>query len=297
MRNLFKSAAILIAALLLAGASGCAEGKSRSNFGGVEIGAITYSYRSMPDQSLAATLDYAVQSGLGSVELMGTPVEAYLGKPDTKDAEAIKKWRLSVSMDKVKEIRKMFKDKGVNIHILKLGDPKWSDEEIDYAFNVCKALGAKGITTEVSVESAQRLQPFAAKHKLYAIFHNHGQPGNPDFSFDKILDCGPNIMLNFDIGHYFGATGINPCELMKRLHNRIVSIHVKDKTAKTAADPDKNRPFGRGDTPVNEVLQLIQKEKWPIYCDIELEYDIPEGSDAVKETAKCAEYCKAALVK
>lgn len=297
MRNLFKSAAILIAALLLAGASGCAEGKSRSNFGGVEIGAITYSYRSMPDQSLAATLDYAVQSGLGSVELMGTPVEAYLGKPDTKDAEAIKKWRLSVSMDKVKEIRKMFKDKGVNIHILKLGDPKWSDEEIDYAFNVCKALGAKGITTEVSVESAQRLQPFAAKHKLYAIFHNHGQPGNPDFSFDKILDCGPNIMLNFDIGHYFGATGINPCELMKRLHNRIVSIHVKDKTAKTAADPDKNRPFGQGDTPVNEVLQLIQKEKWPIYCDIELEYDIPEGSDAVKETAKCAEYCKAALVK
>lgn len=264
---------------------------------GVQIGAITYSYRSMPDQSLEATLEYVVQSGVASVELMGGPVEAYMGKPDTQDADAIRQWRTSVSMDKAKEIKKMFNAKGINIHILKLGDARWSDEEIDYAFETCKALGAKGITTEVSEESALRLQPFAAKHKLYVILHNHGQPGNPDFSFDRLLDCGPNVMLNFDIGHYFGATGIHPNELIKRLHTRIVSIHVKDKTAKTAADPDKNRPFGQGDTPVHEVLQLIQKEKWPINCDIELEYTIPDNSDAVKEVAKCVEYCKAVLAK
>jgi hypothetical protein len=28
---------------------------------------------------------------------------------------------------------------------------------------------------------------------------------------------------------------------------------------------------------------------------IELEYEVPQGSDAVKEVAKCLEYCKAAL--
>ena len=297
MKKIIKSVAVLVAALIAVSCGGSSSDKPNSKFGGVQIGAITYSYRSMPDQSLSAILDYAVQSGISSIELMGGPVEEYLGIPNTKDADELKKWRLSVSMDKVKEIRKMFNDRGVNIHILKLGNPGWSDEEIDYAFNACKAIGAKGITTEVSVESAQRLHPFAAKHKLYVIFHNHGQPGNPEFSFDKILECGPNVMLNFDIGHYFGATGVHPNELIKRLHDRIFSIHVKDKTAKTAADPDKNRPFGQGDTPVIEVLQLIQKEKWPIYCDIELEYTIPESSDAVTEVTKCVEYCKAALVK
>jgi hypothetical protein len=44
------------------------------------------------------------------------------------------------------------------------------------------------------------------------------------------------------------------------------------------------------------MLQLIQKKGWPIYCDIELEYTVPAESDAVKETAKCVEYCRAALL-
>jgi sugar phosphate isomerase/epimerase len=276
--------------------SSLASEKPNSKIKGVQIGTITYSYRSLPDQSLTAILDYTVRSGISSVELMGGCVEEYAGIPKGQGAEAIRQWRTAVSMDKFKEIKKLFNDKGVKIHILKLGDANWSDEEIDYAFRACKAVGAKGITTEVSEQAAKRLSPFADKHKLYVILHNHGQPGKPDFSFDKMLACGPRVMLNFDEGHYFGATGIHPNELIKRLHNRIFSIHFKDKTSKTAVDPDKNRPFGEGDTPVGEILQLIQKEKWPIYCDIELEYAYPETSDAVTEVIKCLNFCKNALM-
>jgi sugar phosphate isomerase/epimerase len=266
--------------------------KPNSKFGGVQIGAITYSYRDLPDQSLTAILDYVVKSGINSVELMGGAVEKYAGI----DRNNAREWRSTVSMDKFKEIRKLFKSKGVEIHILKLGDAGWSDAEIDYAFKACKAVGAKGITVEISEDAAKRLAPFADKHKLYVIFHNHGQPGSPDFSFDKPLSYSPRLMLNFDAGHYFGATGIHPNELIKRLHDRIFSIHVKDKTAKTASDPDKNRPFGEGDTPVIEMLKLIQKEKWPIYCDIELEYNVPVDSDPVKEVIRCVEFCKKGLL-
>jgi sugar phosphate isomerase/epimerase len=267
--------------------------KPNSKFGGVQIGAITYSFRSMPDQTLAATLDYAVKAGLSSVELMGGPVEQYAGIPS--DEGAIRRWRSTVSMDKFKEIKKLFKDKGVKIDILKLGDSNWSDEEIDYAFKVCKTLGARGITTEISIESALRLLPFAEKHQLYVIFHNHGQPGDPDFSFEKVLSLGGWLMLNFDAGHYYGATGLNPCDLIRRLHNRIASIHVKDKTGPKATPADTNRPWGEGQTPVTELLQLIRNEKWPVTCDIELEYDIPAGSDAVEEVSKCVDYCRKAL--
>ena len=42
--------------------------------------------------------------------------------------------------------------------------------------------------------------------------------------------------------------------------------------------------------------KLIQDKKWPITCDIELEYTIPEGSDAVKEVVKCVDYCRKALI-
>lgn len=269
-----------------------ASEKPNSKYKGVQVGAITYSFRSMEDQSLPAILDYTLQAGISSVELMGGSVEEYLGIPKSKDPDEIKKWRCSVSMDKFKSIKKMFNDKGVNIHILKLGEPKWSDEEINYAFRACKAIGAKGITMEISEEAAKRMAPFADKHKLYAILHNHGQPGNPNFSFDKPLSYGTRLMLNLDVGHYFGATGLHPNALIERLHDRIFSIHVKDKTAKTASPADTNRPLGSGDTPLGDILQQIKKNKWPIYCDIELEYDLPTNSNAVKEVTTCVDYCR-----
>ena len=50
-----------------------------------------------------------------------------------------------------------------------------------------------------------------------------------------------------------------------------------------------------GQTPIKEILQLLRKEKWTFPADIELEYKIPGDSDAVKEVAKCAQYCRAAL--
>ena len=290
-----KAMTILVLAVFGFQCSASAAPKEGSKFAGVQIGTITYSYRSMPDQSIQAILNYAVESGLSSVELMGGAVEEYAGIPKGNDAAAIQKWRSSVKMDKIKEIRKMFNDKGVKINILKLGDSKWSDGEIDYAFNAANTLGAKGITMEISEDAAKRMEPFAEKHHSYIIFHNHGQPGDPNFSFDKVLALGSHLRLNLDCGHYFGATGLDPTLIIERLHNRIVSLHLKDKTSPKASDPNKNQVWGQGETPLAKILQLVQKKKYPIECDIELEYTVPEGSDAVKEVAKCFEYCRTAL--
>ena len=53
------------------------QAKPNSKFAGVQIGTITYSYRSMPDQSAEATLKYLVDSGISACELMGGPVDAW----------------------------------------------------------------------------------------------------------------------------------------------------------------------------------------------------------------------------
>ncbi|MBV6640128.1 MAG: sugar phosphate isomerase/epimerase, partial [Cyclobacteriaceae bacterium] len=146
-----------------------------------------------------------------------------------------------------------------------------------------------------SEEAAERMAPFAEKHDKYVIFHNHGQPGDPNFSFDRVLAFGPKLMLNLDIGHYYGATGKNPADVIERLHDRIISLHIKDKTGPDATEPNSNRPFGEGGTPIGDVLKVIQKNGWPIIGDIELEYKVPEGSDPVAEVKKCFEYCKGLL--
>jgi len=48
--------------------------------------------------------------------------------------------------------------------------------------------------------------------------------------------------------------------------------------------------------PLADVLKLIQKENWPIYCDIELEYDIKPWSDSVREVRTCVQYARQILI-
>jgi len=287
-----------------------------SNYGGVQIGAITYSFRSI--REVDAVLQACVDAGLSSVELMGTGIEAYLGAPvnpisrrqmrnpdaltdEQKEAlkkyqEEIKVWRYSEeTMGKYVALKKKFNDAGVNIHIY-----KWtagmSDEELDYSFRVAKTLGAIGITTEIGEENCTKVGAAAERAGMVAIFHNHYQYAQEDFDVDKLLALSPANRLNFDIGHYLGSTGKDPVAFIEKYHQQISSIHVKDKTTKdNEVKGNVNMAFGKGDTPIKEVLHLIQKNNWPIYCDIELEYKIPEGSDAVKETAICREFCRQIL--
>ena len=278
---------------------------------GVQLGCTTYSYRNIP-HSLDEVLGYLLQAGINAVE-MRLVLEEGLGIPqppqrlprnaDDKTkaeyVEAVKaireeqrKWRLSLSMDKYEEILKMYNDAGVEIHIAKFAPASWSDEEIDYAYNATKVLRAYGITDECSDAACQRLGPFAEKHKKLAIYHTHQQFARPDFDIEKLLSYSPANRLNFDAGHYFGATGLHPNNIIEKYHNVIPMIHMKDKTGPKSDPPDADRPFGKGEVPIADVLLLLKKEKWPIDVFVEMEYDIPEGSDAAKEVTNCIEYMR-----
>jgi sugar phosphate isomerase/epimerase len=67
-----------------------------------------------------------------------------------------------------------------------------------------------------------------------------------------------------------------------------VTLHIKDRK-KNQGD---NVPFGQGDTPIKEVLQVLKTNRYPIPANIEYEY---KGGDTVEEVRKCYEYCKQAL--
>ena len=99
---------------------------------------------------------------------------------------------------------------------------------------------------------------------------------------------------NLDCGH--GSAGTEdgaPIPVRMKHHSRIASMHLKDR--KKASNGAANLPWGRGETPIKEILMTMRKEKFKFPANIELEYQIPEGSDAVQETRKCVEYCRAAL--
>ncbi|MBR3792410.1 MAG: sugar phosphate isomerase/epimerase [Alistipes sp.] len=303
-----------------------------SNFNGVKIGCITYSWRSMPANTVDELIAYCKQANLGSLELMSNDLERVLGVPESpqqrimaearakmpapkpgerpgrpqltpeqqaeiaKYNEELKAWRVNMDMSKVEAVRKQLNDAGIEVHIVKFSPSNWSDEEIEYACKATKAMGAKAITEEISVDAAKRMAPFVEKHGLYMAFHNHMQYAEEGFSCDPVLAVSPNMMLNFDCGHYFGSTGKNPVDFINKYHDRIYSIHLKDKTGKNTEPANTNQVWGQGETPLKEVLNLLKDNKWPIYCDIELEYEIKPWSNAVKELGVCVRHARELLM-
>ena len=143
-------------------------------------------------------------------------------------------------------------------------------------------------------DSAQtkRLADIASKYKIKVAYHGHEQQ-TPTL-WDEALAQSKYNALNCDLGHYTAA-GYNAIELVQAKHDRIASTHIKDRQNKE--NGKGNLVWGKGDTPIAEVLQLMKKNKYNFPATIELEYGIPEGSDAVKEVQKCLEFCRQALGK
>ena len=74
------AASTIMSQYAIGGARSTGMSRPNSNFNGVQIGAITYSYRGMPG-SAEDLLKYLVQCGLSSVELMGDAAENFAGMP------------------------------------------------------------------------------------------------------------------------------------------------------------------------------------------------------------------------
>ena len=381
--------------------------KPNSKIKGVQVGTITYSYRSMPDQSAEATLKYCVDSGISAIELMGGPLNDWVrkqGKWDSSSAAAVaaavagaggrggrggrggdrgpaptyppvagmktgfgndqpagqwngvscpagrgggegagrgagnpaaanaqgaggappagggarggggrgrgeqtpeqqaaadaeRKWRLGLSMDIFKQLRKMYNDAGVSIYAVK-DVRQGTGEDLDYTFKVAQTLGANHVTLELpnganGAETFKRMGDWALKYKMFAAYHTHQQGSMT--ALDEAFAISKGNMANVDLGHFMAATnpGGTPLDFLNKFHDRIASFHLKDRT--TVAHCQLNLPWGTGETPIREILQTVSKNKWTMPASIELEYDIPEGSDAVKEVARCLAFCRQAL--
>jgi sugar phosphate isomerase/epimerase len=305
--------------------------KKGSLINGVQIGVITYSFREMPDQSLEAVLQYILDSGITATELMGDPAEVFAGKPKNpvdframfplmrkkrdnlilteeeskklSEMEAlrndyrveVKQWRSTVNTGSFEKVGKMFKKAGVKIYGFKpdaFGKDN-SDDEVIFGMKAAKAMGASHITLEHPSDDNQtlRLGKLAEKYGIKVGYHGHEQQ-TPTF-WDTAISQSPANALNLDFGHYVAAGNPMPIEFVKKMNQNIVSMHIKDR--QTPLNGKGNLPWGMGDTPLKDLLKQMQIGKYKFPATIELEYKIPEGSNAVTEVKKCLEFCKKTL--
>jgi sugar phosphate isomerase/epimerase len=265
-----------------------------SKVDGVQLGVQTYSFRDLPiDQAIEAT----VADGLGDCELFSPQIEAG-GIHGVKSFQEFEKtvhaWRMSVPLDYFVDVKKKFDDAGIRIYAYNLSfNDHFTDEEIDRGFLMAKALGVGIITASTTLPVAQRVAPFAEKHKMMVAMHGHSDLNDPNQfatpeSFAKALAMSKYYRINLDIGH-FTAANFDSVDFIQKNHSKIVLIHLKDRK-KNEGD---NTPWGQGDTPIKEVLLLLKKTKYPIPAFIEYEYH--GAGNSQEEVKKCYEYCKQVL--
>ncbi len=189
----------------------------------------------------------------------------------------------------------MFDTAGVTIYAYRLTlRADMPDAEYDYTFNAAKALGATQITMELPADKAlsQRIGDFAVKHKLNVGYHLHTTATIT--AWDEAMAQSPRNGLQLDVGHYVAGTGISPVPLIEKHHARIFSMHLKDRK-RAGRDQSENMPWGEGDTPIRDVLQVLKKNRWAIPVGIEFDTRFRPARRGTSRSPSASEYGREAL--
>jgi sugar phosphate isomerase/epimerase len=312
-RDFVKIASAAFPAASMLSLPNAARAAVNSKFSGVQIGTITYSFKGdvkKPEE----IIPNLVKIGIGSVELMSNDGEMLAGAPPIpnfgfnvkltpEQAAAIqegqqkrREWRGETTPATFQRVRKSFDDAGINVDILCYNmNQNIQDDEIEHAFRMAQAMKVKAISSTSTVAVARRVAPFADKYKIIWAGHGHTAVNDPNEfatpeSFELIMSLSKYIGANLDIGHYTAA-GYDPLAFIQKHHARITNLHLKDRKK----NDGPNMPWGQGDTPIKEVLQVMRKEKYAFPANIELEDPSPRGSTSPAEIGICLNYCRKCL--
>ena len=292
---------------------------------GVRLGTITYSFRDLPRTPGKDNIDDIIKAvtacGIGEIELYSPnlePAPASAARPAASgpaygvargartpptpeqmaarkaEREALRKWRLETPASYYQQVAKKFDAAGVAIFAYTLGfNADFTDDEIEAGFQQAKALGVDLIASSTTVAMAQRVAPFADKHRVRVAVHGYAnvldpnQFGSPE-SFAKALAMSQYMRVNLDTGH-FTAANYDAVAYIRENHDKITHLHIKDRKRGDGT----NEPFGDGDTPIKAILVLLRDNKWPIRAFVEYEY--PGMGTSVEEVKKCLDYMRGCL--
>src|SRR5262245_39290756 len=163
----------LVAGTFVAIPAGLNAAQDSKTVAGVQLGAQSYSFRSLPlDDAIAGY----VKAGLGFCELWQGHVEPKeaAGEDRAKRRDGLRAWRLSVPLDEFTKIRQKFKSAGVQLTAYNISFvDDFTDGEIRRGFEMARALGVKVITASSTLSVVPRVAPVAKEFGITVGLHNH----------------------------------------------------------------------------------------------------------------------------
>jgi sugar phosphate isomerase/epimerase len=265
--------------LLAAGAASAAPIPDDCRIGGFAIGCQAYTFNR-----------FSVMEAIEKTGLTGSKViEFYPGQKLSPDQPNVK-WDHSASADVIARVQAQLAKYGVravNYGVVSAKDvPEWRQ-----IFEFAKKLGLYAVTTE-GVNQFDIIEPLVKEFDIRVAIHNHPrQPNNPDYKvwdpayvLSMVKDRDARIGACADVGHW-ATSGIIPLDGIQLLRGRIVSAHLKDRTAIGKSTEDV--PFGAGISNFKGILDELKRQGFTGNLSIEYE---TKWDNSVPDVAQCVGY-------
>lgn len=155
-------------------------------------------------------------------------------------------------------------------------------------FEFARKLDLYAVTTE-DVDKLDLLERLAREYDIRVGIHNHPRrPNDPDYRvwsptnvLEMVRNRDPRLGAAADTGHW-ATSGIVPLEGLRLLAGRIVSVHLKDRTAIGRLTTDV--PYGAGVVNVGALLEELRRQGFA--GNISIEYET-KWENNVPDVAQC----------
>lgn len=233
---------------------------------------------------------FSVMEAIEKTGLTGSKViEFYPGQKLSPDQPNVK-WDHKASDEVIAQVKAQLAKHGVravNYGVVGAEDAaEWRQ-----IFEFAKKLGLYAVTTE-RVNQLDIIEPLVKEFDIRVAIHNHPrQPNNADYKvwdpayvLSVVKDRDARIGACADVGHW-ATSGIIPLDGIKLLKGRIVSAHLKERTAIGKSTEDV--PFGAGISNFKGILDELKRQGFAGNLSIEYE---TKWDNSVPDVAQCIGY-------
>lgn len=216
----------------------------------------------------------------------GTVIEFFPGQKLSPDQPDVK-WGHEASdetIEKVKAHLAKYGVRAVNYGVVGAKD----EAEWRKIFEFARKLGLYAVTTE-GVNQLDMIEKLVKEFDIRVAIHNHPRRAdnadykvwNPAYVLSVVKDRDARIGACADVGHW-ATSGVTPLDGVKLLKGRIVSVHMKDRTAFGKSTEDV--PFGAGISNLKGVLDELKRQGFA--GNIAIEYET-KWENSVPDVAQC----------
>jgi sugar phosphate isomerase/epimerase len=181
--------------------------------------------------------------------------------------------------------------KAVNYGVVPI--PAHDEAAARKVFEFARKLGLSAIITE-SIDALDLIEKLAKEYDIKVGIHQHAKKEkdpsykiwDPAFVRDLVKDRDARLGACADVGHW-QTSGIRAIDGLKTLEGRIVSLHLKERSALGPGNHDMI--FGTGITDIPAILTELRRQKFDGNIAIEYEYN---WHNSVPDIAQCVGFVR-----